>query len=84
MDILEEPQVVARILTTRLSAEHPVWVMGCPFDYVRSTSGVPQVADDLLHGTKSAGSGQEETLGLPDFLRELLRKFTAMVDEQLR
>jgi hypothetical protein len=37
------------------------WVIGCPFDYVSTTSGVPQIADDLLHGTKSSASGHEET-----------------------
>src|SRR4029077_14140429 len=27
----------------------PRWVMGCRSNYVSSTSGVPEIADDLLH-----------------------------------
>ena len=26
-----------------------IWVIGCRCDYVGSTTGVPQIADDLLH-----------------------------------
>src|SRR5215475_9879448 len=42
------------------------------------------MADDLSRRPTRQPWAQEETSGLPDFLRELLRKFTAMVDEQLR
>ena len=58
MDILEEPQVVARILTARLSAEHPVWVNGCHFDYVGTTSDVPQTPDDVSLRPSSHSSGE--------------------------
>jgi hypothetical protein len=38
-----------------------LWVKGCHSHYVGITSAVPQVADDLLHGTKSSESGHEDT-----------------------
>jgi hypothetical protein len=33
-------------------------VTGCRHDYVGIATGVPQIADDFLHRTKSAESGQ--------------------------
>jgi hypothetical protein len=36
-------------------------VKGCPRDYVGSTSGVPQIADDLLHCFNSAALGQKRS-----------------------
>jgi hypothetical protein len=36
----------------------PRWVMGCRSDYVGSTSGVPEIADELIAPRNSAEAGK--------------------------
>jgi hypothetical protein len=57
---LTEKVVALAIATPRL-VERQVWVNGGHSDYVGGRSGVPEIADDLLHGTKSSSSGHFQT-----------------------
>jgi hypothetical protein len=50
-------EVVPPALVTRYLDEWRLWVMGCRSDYVGSASGVPGIADHLLHPRKSAALG---------------------------
>jgi hypothetical protein len=50
--------VVALRLAIRPIDRGPVRVNGGHSNYVGGRSGVPQIADDLLPGTKSSASGQ--------------------------
>jgi hypothetical protein len=47
-----------------MSRRRLLWVIGCRSDYVGSASGVPDIADHLLHPRKSAALGQLETNGI--------------------
>jgi hypothetical protein len=46
--------VVTLTRATLPSSGGPLWVMGCRSDYVGSTSGVPEIADELIAPRKSA------------------------------
>jgi hypothetical protein len=49
------------MLATERLVEQPLWVMGCRSDYVGSTSGVPDIADELIAPRKWAALGHERT-----------------------
>jgi hypothetical protein len=54
------------MLATLRSAECRLWVSNGYGGRSTDTSGVPQIADDLLHGTKSSASGQFRTNALAE------------------
>jgi hypothetical protein len=44
-----------------------LWVTGCLADWVSGTTGVPEIPDDLSHGTRSSASGQQQKSGEAQF-----------------
>jgi hypothetical protein len=50
------------MLATQCVGERLVWVMGCRADYVGGTSGVPEIAADLIAPPNSAALGHFLTL----------------------
>jgi hypothetical protein len=71
-DVGNPPTVVGLMLATRHSAECRLRVTGCSPDGVSGTTGVPQIADHLLHGTMSSPLGHQETFQTLPYTRKLV------------